>query len=143
MHQEKSISISTKLNFFYEVINMQRQDLDIGFDDVNIDSLSSVAALNPNNSFSHFDKHKMLWFAKLYSQDFSQIELIKLDTQLQNYLQDIRYSEEFAEVNGIVTLAQKMVPNREKLGISICVSSYKVGIASTSCNDYRREFFFQ
>ena len=48
------------------VINQIRQELDNRFDEVNMELLICMSALNPFNSFDSYDAHKVLSLAKFY-----------------------------------------------------------------------------
>ena len=92
---------------------MQLQELNDRFDEVNTDLLLCMACLNPNDSFLAFDKNKLIQFAKYYPEDFSDIELIVLDDQLQTYIIDVRVSKQFLGLKNIGDLAQKMVETKK------------------------------
>ncbi|XP_022842047.1 uncharacterized protein LOC111365744 [Olea europaea var. sylvestris] len=77
------------VEMFYANIDMQLQELNDRFSEVNSDLLICVACLSPNNLFAAFDK----------------IKLIRLYT----YILDMRTSEDFEELQGISDLAQKLV----------------------------------
>ena len=62
-----------RVELFYSIIDMQLQELNDRFDEVNTDLLLCMACLNPNDSFLAFDKNKLIQFAKYYPEDFSDI----------------------------------------------------------------------
>ena len=68
-----------------------------------------MSCLNPTNSFSSFDKEKLIRLAELYPHDFSEVDLRALDIQLQNYIVDMRSDERFSKLKGIDDLAAKLV----------------------------------
>ena len=74
-----------------------------------------MAWLNPCDSFIAFDKPKLLRLAQFYPQDFSLIELMILNDQLETYIIDMRYSSEFSKLKGISDLAQKMVETKRRI----------------------------
>ena len=102
-----------RVELFYSIIDMQLQELNDRFDEVNTDLLLCMACLNPNDSFLAFDKNKLIQFAKYYPEDFSDIELIVLDDQLQTYIIDVRVSKQFLGLKNIGDLAQKMVETKK------------------------------
>ncbi|XP_071722386.1 uncharacterized protein, partial [Rutidosis leptorrhynchoides] len=59
-----------RVNVLYTVVDMQLQELNSRFNEVNTDLLLGMACLNPLESFSNFDKSKLLHMAKLYPDDF-------------------------------------------------------------------------
>ena len=96
-----------QVELFYVVINMQLQELNSCFTEVNTKLLLCVACLNPCDSFIVFDKQKLLRLAQFYPQDFSPIELMILNNQLETYIIDMRSSSEFSELKGISYLFTK------------------------------------
>ena len=74
-----------------------------------------MASLDPSNSFSNFDKGKLLRFAEFYPNDFSPLELMILDNQLKSYIIDVRSSGQFSEVIGIGGLAQMLVQTKKDI----------------------------
>jgi hypothetical protein len=59
--------------------------------------------------FVAFNKDNILHLAQFYPNDFSAVQLITLDNQLETYIIGMRFSEEFATLKGIGQLAEKMV----------------------------------
>ena len=104
-----------QVELFYVVIDMQLQELNSRFTEVNTELLLCVACLNPCDSFIAFDKQKLLRLAQFYPQDFSLIELIILNDQLETYIIDMHSSSEFSELKGIRDLAQKMVETKKHI----------------------------
>ena len=68
-----------------------------------------MTCLSPADSFSAFDKRKLIQFAEFYKSDFSPVELAALDFQLENYILDVRSDRQFSEIKGIGELAKKIV----------------------------------
>ncbi|KAM5552412.1 zinc finger MYM-type protein 1-like [Rosa sericea] len=102
-----------RVQLFYTVIDNQLQELDDRFNEKNIELLLCMSCLNPRNSFSAFDKEKLIKLAQYYPQDFSAHDLEVLDDQLENYIVDMRSNIEFSELKGITDLAQKMVQKKK------------------------------
>ena len=94
---------------------MQLQELNSRFTEVNTELFLCVACLNPCDSFIAFDKQKLLRLAQFYPQDFSPIELMILNDQLETYIIDMHSSSEFSELKGISDLAQKMVETKRHI----------------------------
>ncbi|XP_059461871.1 uncharacterized protein LOC132190854 [Corylus avellana] len=63
--------------------------------------------------FVSFNKENLLRLAQLYSNDFSTVQLITLDNQLETYIFDKRSSDEFATLKGIGQLAEKLVETKK------------------------------
>ena len=97
------------VELFYTVIDMQLQELNNCFLEVNTDLLICMACLNPSNSFVAFDKEKLIRLAKFYPSDFHGTDILTLGSQLQNYIFDMRSNELFLELQGVGELAEKLV----------------------------------
>lgn len=102
-----------RVELFYTIIDKQLQELDDRFNEKNTELLLCMSCLNPSNSFSAFDKAKLIRLAHFYPQDFSPHELEVLDDQLENYIIDMRSNIEFSSLKGITDLAEKMVQRRK------------------------------
>ncbi|GMP54230.1 hypothetical protein CsSME_00019458 [Camellia sinensis var. sinensis] len=98
-----------RAELFYTVLDMQIQELNAHFTESNTELLLCVACLNPSNSFSSFDRKKLIHVAEFYPKEFSSVELIVLNDQLDTYIIDMLSSSEFSMLNGIADLAKKMV----------------------------------
>ena len=94
-----------QVQLFYTVIDMQLQELSSHFIEVNTEFLCCVACLNPCDLFVVVDKKKLIRLAQFYSQDFSPIELMVLNDQLETYIIDMHSSSEFSDLKGIGDLA--------------------------------------
>ncbi|XP_058198390.1 uncharacterized protein LOC131313913 [Rhododendron vialii] len=73
--------------------------------------LLCVACLNLCNSFSSFDKKKLIRLAELYPNEFSQVELMVLH-QLDTYIFDMRTSDEFSSLNRVADLSRKIMETK-------------------------------
>ncbi|XP_058198536.1 uncharacterized protein LOC131314058 [Rhododendron vialii] len=93
------------MRIFNSVIDMQAIELDAHFPESTTELLLCMACLNPSNLFSSFDKKKFIHMAELYPQDFSSMDLMILDDQLDNYIDDMRTTIEFSSLHGISDLA--------------------------------------
>ncbi|XP_075649729.1 uncharacterized protein LOC142620214 [Castanea sativa] len=102
-----------RVELFYTVIDMQLQELNNRFSEVNTDLLICMACLNPSNSFVAFDKEKLIHLAKFYPYDFPGTDILALDSQLQNFIFDMRNNDLFLELQGVSELAEKLVSTRK------------------------------
>ena len=80
---------------------MQFQELNDCFSEVNTDLFLYVACLCPDDSFLVFEKEKLIHLTKYYPKDFSKVDLMKLEDQLETYIIDMRSTMEFARFKGI------------------------------------------
>jgi hypothetical protein len=104
--QRKSERVSNlhnvQVNFFYQVIDLQLQELNNRFIEVNTELLLCVTCLSPRDSFLAFDKEKLNRLAQFYPSEFSRVELLALDSQLKNYYLDVCSDDAFSELGGIM-----------------------------------------
>jgi hypothetical protein len=70
---------------------------------------SCMTVLNPSNSFALFDTHKVCRLAEFYPNDFSSSDLLRLEMQLDNYIDDMRRVDSFQSINNLVDLSVKFV----------------------------------
>nr|KYP47883.1 Zinc finger MYM-type protein 1 [Cajanus cajan] len=102
-----------QVELFFQVIDQQLQELNNCFTEANTELLLCVACLNPRDSFSTFDKEKLIRFAQFYSSEFSPVELLALDNQLENYFIDVCFDSAFSKLEGIGDLSMKLVETRK------------------------------
>ncbi|KAL6953921.1 hypothetical protein U1Q18_052845 [Sarracenia purpurea var. burkii] len=102
-----------RVELFYAVVDMQIQELNNRFNEVNTELLLCVACLNPLDSFAAFDKKRLIRLAEFYPTDFSDVEILVISDQLENFILDVRSSIEFSDLQGISNLAQKMVKTKK------------------------------
>ncbi|XP_059635738.1 uncharacterized protein LOC132277914 [Cornus florida] len=98
-----------RVELFYSVIDMQLQELNSRFSEASSELLLCMSCLCPDDSFLTFDKQKIIRFAEYYPKEFSTVKLRELDSQLANYIIDVRSTSSFEGLKGISTLAKKMV----------------------------------
>ena len=103
-----------QVDLFYSVIDMQLQELNDRFNEVNTDLLLFVSCLCPRDSFFAFDKQMLIRLARYYPKDFSKIEHMILDDQLETYIMDMRSSDKFMGLQCIGELSVKMVETRRQ-----------------------------
>ena len=84
-----------RVDFFYAVIDMQLQELNDHFSEANSELCLCVACLCPDDSFSAFDKNKLIRLGEYYLEDFSPIDLLALDDILETYIIDVRIDNNF------------------------------------------------
>jgi hypothetical protein len=94
------------------VIDQISQELDNRFDEINMELLSCMSAFSPSNSFASFDARKVRRLAEFYPKDFSNNDLLKLELQLDNYIDDMRQDASFQSLDNIVDLSVKLVETK-------------------------------
>ena len=75
------------------VIDQISQELDNRFDEINMELLSCMSAFSPSKSFASFDAQKLRRLAEFYPKEFSINNLLKLELQLDNYIDDMRQDD--------------------------------------------------
>ncbi|XP_057461111.1 uncharacterized protein LOC130751528 [Actinidia eriantha] len=101
-----------RAELFYTVLDMQLQELNDRFTVTTTELLVCMACLSPANSFSAFDKQKLIRLTSFYPNDFSTHDCMVLEDQLDSYEYDMRFSSEFEGLKGLGELAQKMVETK-------------------------------
>ena len=91
------------------VIDQISQELDNRFDEINMELLSCMSAFSPSNSFASFDAQKLCRLAEFYPKELSNNNLLKLELQLDNYIDDMRHDDSFKGLDNIVDLSVKLV----------------------------------
>ena len=117
--RRKSQGIINLHHFHYElfnnIIDMQLTELDDCFTETSMELLLCVACLSPNDSFSTFNKEKLIRLALFYPSEFSVVDLMVLSDQLDTYIIDRRGDEKFSCIEDIVSLVEKMVKTKKNL----------------------------
>ena len=86
------------------------------------------------------NKEKLIHLAKFYPSDFLGIDILALDSQLQNYIFDMHSNDFFLELQGVSELTEKLVSTRKhetyplvyllvKLALTISVATTIVEIS--------------
>ncbi|XP_039138735.1 uncharacterized protein LOC120276060 [Dioscorea cayenensis subsp. rotundata] len=101
-----------RVEIFAKLIYEVAEELNNRFNEANTNLLKGVLSLDPSNNFAHFDHHKILHLARLYSKDFSTAELAELHYQLELYIDAIRGDLDFYNLVDVGALAIKMVKHK-------------------------------
>ncbi|XP_073153527.1 uncharacterized protein [Henckelia pumila] len=102
-----------RVDLFYDVIDMQLQELKDRFSEAGMELLLCVACLCPQNSFSAFEKKKLIQLAEFYPQNFSRVDLLILDDQLETYICDMRSNKSFQGLKGLGDLSEKVAMSKK------------------------------
>ncbi|XP_018455197.1 uncharacterized protein LOC130496927 [Raphanus sativus] len=104
-----------KVECFYTVLDLQLQEFNDRFDEVNSELLICMASLSPIDSFVQFDKSLLVRLAELYPDDFSCVERRSLEQQLDIYLDNVKKDQRFFNLESIGDLARVLVETRKHL----------------------------
>ncbi|KAG2640465.1 hypothetical protein PVAP13_2KG357696 [Panicum virgatum] len=99
-----------------------RREVFIG---VNLELLSCMSAFSPADSFVSFKAQKLRRLADFYPNDFFESHLVKLELQLDNYIDDIRHEDSFKVQTGTHKIYD-MVYNLLKLVLLLPVATASV-----------------
>ncbi|WOG95842.1 hypothetical protein DCAR_0415171 [Daucus carota subsp. sativus] len=102
-------------DMFIDILERQVQELNDRFDEIGTELLFGMSCLDPQNSFSAFDKERLVNFARLYPSEFSPVHIMELEWTLPTYFQDVTHDERFVGLDGIAELDRKMVETRKHL----------------------------
>ncbi|XP_047264527.1 uncharacterized protein LOC107865322 [Capsicum annuum] len=98
------------IEIFCVVIDVQLQNLKDHFNVVSSDLLLGMGSLNPVNSFSNFDKDRIITLAKYYPNEFDDGKLRDLSYQLDTFINHMRGgNSKFSNLQGIHDLAKALV----------------------------------
>ena len=97
------------------VVDQIIQELDNRFDEVNMELLICMSALNPLNSFASYDAQMVMRLAQFYPNDISRVELIRLEFQLETFIEDVRKYDRFKCVNHLGELSTMLVETKKHL----------------------------
>ena len=84
-----------QVELFYIVIDMQLKELNEGFIEATTELLVCVACLSPIDSFSTFDKKKLIHLGSFYPNDFSLMERFAFGDELDAYIHYMCNRNEF------------------------------------------------
>nr|XP_027118594.1 zinc finger MYM-type protein 1-like [Coffea arabica] len=104
-----------RVELFCAVIDLQLQGFNNRFNEINMELLLCMACLNPSDSFAAFDKKKLIRLAEHYPCEFSKLDILALDTELDTYINDLKSAKEFLDLRKISDLAQRLVETKRDI----------------------------
>jgi len=75
-----------------------------------------------------FIKEKLIHLTLFYPCEFSIMDLMVLGDQLDTYIIDLRDDDEFSNIEGIASLAKKMVKTKKNLIFSLVYMLIKLSL---------------
>jgi len=131
----------SRREIYIGVIDQISQELDYRFDEINMELLSYMSAFNPSNSFASFDAQKLLRLAEFYPNDIKGHDLMKLEWQLNNYIDDVRQNDSFKGLVNLVDLSVKLIQtNRHTLYDMVYLLLKMVLLLSVATTSVERVF---
>ncbi|XP_023730174.1 uncharacterized protein LOC111877903 [Lactuca sativa] len=104
---------------FNTILDMQIQKFGDRFSEVGTELMENMAALSPCDSFSSFDKTKLLKLSEIYKNDFDDSERAQLNGQLDIYYHSLLHDERFFNLNGIAGLSRLLVETGKHLSFPL------------------------
>ncbi|XP_021855585.2 uncharacterized protein [Spinacia oleracea] len=98
-----------RIEVFLGVIDLQLQEINNKFNEASMELLNCMSSFSQLNNLSSFDKHKVLKLAEFYPNEFSNVELLSLDDQLDIYIADMRRNNRFCGLKDLGELSMKLV----------------------------------
>jgi len=95
---------------------------------VSSELLTCVARLNRRDLFFAFDKEKLVTLARFYPSEFSSLELMEIDNQLENHIIDVCSCEQFFNLNGTSDLSRMLVEIRKHIAYSMVYLLLKLAL---------------
>ncbi|XP_070054555.1 uncharacterized protein [Nicotiana tomentosiformis] len=111
-HRPFSVTYShhLRVELFYAIIDLQLLEFNSRFDVVSSNLLLVMVSLNLANSFSNFDKERIMALAKYYPDEFAELKLRDLSCQLDTFIWHMQHGDpRFSDLKGIGDLAKVLV----------------------------------
>ncbi|CAH9102120.1 unnamed protein product [Cuscuta epithymum] len=113
---------------FNSIMDLQINEFDDRFNEVNSELLLCMASLSPIDSFREFDASKLLRLAEFYPSDFSCVEHRILEHQVSIYIDNVLADERFARLKSLSDLARVMVDTRKHLSHPLVYKLLKLAL---------------
>jgi len=101
-----------RVGIFLEVIDLHLQELDNRFNERNMKLLTCMACLSPKGNFSSFDKEKILKLASFYPEEFSSVDVMTLELQLDVFMDNMLSDERFCGLQDLNSLSMMLVETK-------------------------------
>jgi hypothetical protein len=113
----------------YAIIDLLRVELDDWFSESSTTLLLGMACLDPFDSFSNFEKDKVLAMARLYPDDFeSESKMEELSIQLDNFLKNVRDDSRLFNLKGVSDLCRKLVETKKHTSFPVVFLLVKLAL---------------
>ena len=108
-----------KVNCLYAILDLQLQEFNDRFNEVNTELLICAVSLSPIDSFSQFNNSRLMRLATFYPYDFSHGECISLEQQLDTYIDNIRSHDIFIHLEDLGELARTLVKTQKYMSFPL------------------------
>lgn len=128
----KRMNISNQHYYNFDIFNivldMQIQEFGDRFCEISTDLLQHMAALNPRDSFSRFNKSSLLKLSEMYPRDFDEREKLILEHDLDIYYHSVLNDVRFENLNNIADLARLMVATKKHISYPLVYRLLKLAL---------------
>ncbi|KAJ9566023.1 hypothetical protein OSB04_001989 [Centaurea solstitialis] len=125
-----------EIQIFKTVIDWMLQELNSRFDEVTIELLSCMACFSPNDPFSSFNKDKLVRLAKFYPSDFSEMDFVYLENELETFCFDMKISVDFNTLKRVECLAVKLVETKKHIVYPLPKYHKPTSKSAMECENY-------
>lgn len=125
-YEKKSVSHihHYKVNCLYVILDLQFQEFNHGFNEVNTNAYLRFFSFS--YSFSKFDYLKLMKLSKFHPNDFIYRDCKSLEQESDNYIKNVRNDEIFTYLKSLGELAHMLVKNRKHMSYSLVYSFLKL-----------------
>nr|XP_027067749.1 zinc finger MYM-type protein 1-like [Coffea arabica] len=109
-------------------MDLQLQELNNRFNEINMELLLCMASLSPSDSFAAFDKKKLIHLAEHYPCEFSKLDILALDTELDTHINDLKSAKEFLDLRKISDLTQRLVETKRDIVYPLAYTLLKLAL---------------
>ncbi|ESQ50881.1 hypothetical protein EUTSA_v10022584mg [Eutrema salsugineum] len=104
-----------KISCFNFVLDLQLQEFNDRFTEVNTQLLICMASLSPTSSFKQFDKDKLMKLVDFYPDDFTSVERFSLEQQFDIYIDNVKEDKRFSNLKSLGDFSRLMVETQKHL----------------------------
>ena len=117
-----------QVNCFYTILDKILVEFNDRFNEVNCELLICMASLSPSKSFCAFNTSKLMKLSEFYPNDFTSLEQMTLEFQLNTYIENVRKDQRFQELNGLTDLARVMVKTDKHITFPLVYKLLKLAL---------------
>ncbi|GAA0167174.1 hypothetical protein LIER_22165 [Lithospermum erythrorhizon] len=104
-----------KFDCFVIILDVQLKELNDRFVIENTELLKCVASLSPCSSFETFDTKQLLKMARMYPNEFSEVDDQTLTNQFECYIRSVRGDPRFSDLKGLARLCRTLVQTKKHI----------------------------
>lgn len=104
-----------RVDTFYVALDAINTEMTHRFSELSSELLICFSCLDPRDSFSKFDVHKIARLTEIYDIDFSISDRAVIKDQLETFILHVRRVEDFIGCHDLASLAMKMVETQRHI----------------------------